>query len=78
MHPQLSPNERNAAMEVQDMYQNLMQKEGEEEPRPVMTLKLCKEVVLVCCLVSSTSRDNLIIPSSLPVLVRVCAATETV
>ena len=47
-HAQLTPNEKNAAMEVDNMYQ--MQREATEDQCPVMQLKLSKEPVhLVSC-----------------------------
>ena len=42
-HPQLTASEKNAAMEVKDMYQ--MQKDGKEELSEVMQLKLSREPV---------------------------------
>lgn len=42
-YPQLTPNEKNAAMEVDTMYQ--MQREATEDQCPVMQLKLSKEPV---------------------------------
>lgn len=46
-HPQLTPNEKKAAVEVSNMHR--MQKEGREDPSPVMQLKLSKEPVHLVC-----------------------------
>lgn len=51
--PYLTPNESNAAFEVSNMYQ--MQKEAQEEPSPVMQLKLSKEIVHLVCHVTQPS-----------------------
>lgn len=40
---QLTPNERNAAVEVRNMYQ--MRTEAQEDQCPVMQLKLCKDPI---------------------------------
>ena len=42
-HPQLTANEKNAAMEARNMYQ--IQKEAQEELCPLMQLKLTREPV---------------------------------
>lgn len=42
---QLTPNEKNAAVELRNMYQ--MQREAQEDQCPVMQLKLTKEPVLL-------------------------------